>query len=245
MTTHPTDPELEAFATEEQFLLFCDVDEFTQIARAVLAKWGAPAQPAPTYKDSTPELHVGDSAFESWYSTYNPAHKSDKQRARDAYAAGMGDPLVMAAPATVAGQCEDAIELLGKYKELCEEIKRGDSYHLGRIDSAISVLAQTAPQPSPAPQADSRPAPVLGTIAHVGTGKTTLTRAIASALRAASTEADNVTAPAATVIKKGADRQWMSERLGHLPDGIYSLYLAPPAQVADSMPKASFEQKDQ
>jgi hypothetical protein len=33
--------------------------------------------------------------------------------------------------------------------------------------------------------------------------------------------------PAATVIKKGADRQWMSERLGHLPDGIYSLYLAP------------------
>ena len=31
----------------------------------------------------------------------------------------------------------------------------------------------------------------------------------------------------ATVIKKGADRQWMSERLGHLPDGIYSLYLAP------------------
>ena len=43
---------------------------------------------------------------------------------------------------------------------------------------------------------DSQPAPVLGTIAHVGTGKTTLTRAIASALRAASTDADNVTAPA-------------------------------------------------
>lgn len=101
MTTHPTDPELEAFATEEQFLLFCDVDEFTQIARAVLAKWGAPAQPAPTYKDSTPELHVGDSAFESWYSAYSPAHKGDKQRARDAYAAGMGDPLATAAPATV------------------------------------------------------------------------------------------------------------------------------------------------
>ena len=45
-------------------------------------------------------------------------------------------------------------------KELCEEIKRGDSYHLGRIDSAISVLAQTAPQPSPTPQADSQPAKV-------------------------------------------------------------------------------------
>ena len=44
--TEPTDKELEAFAIEEQFLLFCDVDEFTQIARAVLAKWGTP-QPAP------------------------------------------------------------------------------------------------------------------------------------------------------------------------------------------------------
>lgn len=40
--TEPTDKELEAFAIEEQFLLFCDVDEFTQIARAVLARWGSP-----------------------------------------------------------------------------------------------------------------------------------------------------------------------------------------------------------
>ena len=55
---------------------------------------------------------------------------------------------MLTTPATVAGQCEDAIELLGKYKDLCEEIKRGDSYHLGRIDAAISVLAQVAPQPA-------------------------------------------------------------------------------------------------
>lgn len=39
----PTDKQLEDFAVEEQFLLFCDADEFTQIARAVLAKWGQPA----------------------------------------------------------------------------------------------------------------------------------------------------------------------------------------------------------
>ena len=58
-----------------------------------------PAPSGATYKDSTPGLHVGDSAFESWYSAYNPAHKADKQRARDAYAAGMGDPLVTASPA--------------------------------------------------------------------------------------------------------------------------------------------------
>ena len=48
-----------------------------------------PAQAGRAHKDRTPELHVGDSAFESWYSTYNPAHKSDKQRASDAFAAGV------------------------------------------------------------------------------------------------------------------------------------------------------------
>jgi hypothetical protein len=39
----------------------------------------------------------------------------------------------------------------------------------------------------------------------------------------------SVQEPVATVIKKGADRQWMSERLASLPDGIYSLYTTPPA----------------
>lgn len=33
----------------------------------------------------------------------------------------------------------------------------------------------------------------------------------------------------ATVIKRGADRTRMSERMGELPDGTYSLYTAPPA----------------
>ena len=40
--------------------------------------------------------------------------------------------------------------------------------------------------------------------------------------------AEQAGVPAATVIKRGADREWMSERLGHLPDGVYSLYLAAP-----------------
>lgn len=43
-------------------------------------------------------LSVGESSFESWYESYCPAHKSDKQRARDAYAAGMEDPLVKPTP---------------------------------------------------------------------------------------------------------------------------------------------------
>lgn len=51
-------------------------------------------------------------------------------------------------------------------------------------------------------------------------------------------------APAATVIKKGADRQWMSERLGHLPDGIYSLYLAPTAQPAPAAPPQADSQPE-
>ena len=38
----PTDKDLIDFAVAEQFILFCDTDEFAQIARAVLAKWGTP-----------------------------------------------------------------------------------------------------------------------------------------------------------------------------------------------------------
>ncbi len=55
--------------------------------------WTPPAA-QPAYKDSTPQLSVGDSSFESWFGEYNPTGKGDKQRSRDAYAAGMGDPLV-------------------------------------------------------------------------------------------------------------------------------------------------------
>jgi hypothetical protein len=43
------------------------------------------------------QLHVGDSSFESWYESY-PRQGISKQVARDAYAAGMSDPLVQAQP---------------------------------------------------------------------------------------------------------------------------------------------------
>ncbi|AZS78808.1 hypothetical protein ELS24_10350 [Achromobacter spanius] len=43
----------------------------------------------------------------------------------------------------------DAAALLGKYKKLCIEIGRGDSYHLRRIDAAIAALANT---PSAVPE---------------------------------------------------------------------------------------------
>ena len=58
-----------------------------------------PPQPQATYSDSTPLLHVGNSSFEDWFQERDRAGKSDKQLAREAYAAGMGDPLVTYAAA--------------------------------------------------------------------------------------------------------------------------------------------------
>lgn len=50
-----------------------------------------------SYVDSTPHLHVGDSSFDDWFQAHEKACTGNKQLARDAYAAGMGDPLVVAA----------------------------------------------------------------------------------------------------------------------------------------------------
>jgi hypothetical protein len=47
------------------------------------------------YKDSTPKLNVGWSAFEDWFQQQPFATQAGiKQLCRDSYAAGMGDPLV-------------------------------------------------------------------------------------------------------------------------------------------------------
>jgi len=54
------------------------------------------------YSDNTPQLHIGDSAFEDWYQNYLPNSVGHKQIARDAYAAGMGDPLVTGRAALAA-----------------------------------------------------------------------------------------------------------------------------------------------
>jgi len=97
MTRHRTKDGILHFLTKEQM-----AEEIIRLDAALAAAPAAQAAPAavagPAYKDCTPDLHIGDSSFESWYSNYVPAHKGDKQRARDAYATGMGDPLVTAAP---------------------------------------------------------------------------------------------------------------------------------------------------
>lgn len=52
------------------------------------------------YKDSTPDLSFADSAFESWFQAhYFATYGGSKQISRESYAAGMGDPLVVAATA--------------------------------------------------------------------------------------------------------------------------------------------------
>ena len=58
------------------------------------------------YKDSTPLLHVGNSAFEDWFQAQPFATQSGiKQISRDSYAAGMGDPCV-----TYTAQPEQALD---------------------------------------------------------------------------------------------------------------------------------------
>ncbi|AVQ84253.1 hypothetical protein [Variovorax sp. PMC12] len=56
------------------------------------------------YADSTSHLHVGDSSFEDWFQAHPKACTGDKQLARDAYAAGMGDPLVVARSVARSGE---------------------------------------------------------------------------------------------------------------------------------------------
>ena len=88
--------------------------------RALLAT--ATGLPAQAYQDSTPQLHVGESSFEGWYAGYvKEGTVSLKQNCRDAYAAGMGDPLVVSAPQAQA-DARDA-ELLGFLQDQCIDLR--------------------------------------------------------------------------------------------------------------------------
>lgn len=74
----------------------CYLRGIADAERYYLAAGAAP------YKDSTPDVTIGESSFESWYEAFNLEKKGLKQIARDSYAAGMGDPLVIAAGAAPA-----------------------------------------------------------------------------------------------------------------------------------------------
>lgn len=90
------------------------------------------------YVDSTPHLHVGNSAFEDWYQQYPKACVGDKQLARDAYAAGMGDPLVMA---------RDAAKQ--RAEPVADERELPGVHGVGRIaDNPCAVLVLLKAEPS-------------------------------------------------------------------------------------------------
>lgn len=95
-------------------------------------KYRAIKQPEPvaigmrdaTYKDSTPKLHVGDSAFEDWFQAQPFATQTGvKQMCRDSYAAGMGDPLVTYAtpPEPVEPTCQVKNLDTGELKTMTRE----------------------------------------------------------------------------------------------------------------------------
>jgi len=87
-----------------------------------LSRYGA----APQYHDSTLGPHVGNSSFESWFSDYDPAGKGDKQRARDAYAAGRKDTKRFAVPQAQPSDEEiDAIWKEGALRTDLEPSTRG------------------------------------------------------------------------------------------------------------------------
>ena len=87
-----------------------------------------PQAGAVAYSDSTPHLHIGDSAFEDWYQNYLPNSVGHKQIARDAYAAGMGDPLVTAAPGAAIAACEQEAE--------CEALREDAARFAWLLDNA-------------------------------------------------------------------------------------------------------------
>lgn len=76
------------------------VDQHGDRAAPFIEQWRV-ARPV-GWRDSTPHLNVGNSAFEAWFQDQPFATQPGiKQISRDSYAAGMGDPLVIAAaPAT-------------------------------------------------------------------------------------------------------------------------------------------------
>ena len=94
----------------------------------------AAASTQPQQVQPSERWHVGDSAFESWFSDYSPAGKGDKQRARDAYAAGMGELLQVAQAKPERAARPMSIE---EIDVALQEHKRID---LGNIDPARGVF---------------------------------------------------------------------------------------------------------
>lgn len=100
----------------------------------------APAEPA--YVDSTPHLSVGNSAFKDWFFHYENGRNGDEALARAAYAAGMGDPLVMANP-DMQVWTNTTVPMPREEPEAPAEVNRGDTVKWGSGPEDFEVVRQS------------------------------------------------------------------------------------------------------
>lgn len=81
-----SDEELIAFGGEEQFFLFCDEDEFLDIAKSVLSRFGQPAQPAasaePVAIRIREKLYRGTDNGWTYHPHFNPTDRWTKEALR-------------------------------------------------------------------------------------------------------------------------------------------------------------------
>jgi hypothetical protein len=126
-------------------------------------------QDQPAYKDGTPQLHVENSSFEDWFQVQPFACQTGvKQIARDSYAAGMGDPLVIAkadqpAQLAVKGlaefktalECLGTDELKGIAATLFIQTKLYEKYQPALLGAMNAALRKQQDQPAQEPSLES------------------------------------------------------------------------------------------
>jgi len=137
-------------------------------AAAELVSAAIAAQPAPVatvaQQGAEPPgyvAHVGSSDFEGWHSSYSPAGKGDKQRARDAYAAGMTEAFSRVAAAhaqqPAQEQQERAAALLDGFDSRIETATmNGDAYDAGYLKAMRAKFCELLDAAGiPAPTTDT------------------------------------------------------------------------------------------
>jgi hypothetical protein len=130
--------------------------------RAAFQKgWGqclksVPQRATPT---SAPSVHVGDSRFERWFAEKQMAGVGTKQLCRDAYAAGIGDPLAAPQPVAAAQAVPgERYRALNEAWQICiEQANRArSSSGSARAMACADAIHKLAASPSPAAPKDAQ-----------------------------------------------------------------------------------------
>lgn len=127
-----TQPAVSAPATARDNVAIAKLA--TEITKHLLRRW------------EQGDLHVGESSFEGWFARHPKATCGDKQLARDAYAAGMSDPLVTQSPDNHV-RVEDAWQAIGgdpTRKPTAEELLEVLNTVRQKIDLLHQVIAAGA-----------------------------------------------------------------------------------------------------